>query len=91
MRGCVSEHRFCPTRRWRADFAFPEIKLAIEIEGGVWVGGGGRHNRASGFLKDLEKYDALTELGYYLLRYQPNKIDYEQIKRVYDKLRASNK
>ena len=30
------EYRFHPTRRWRFDFAYPELKLAIEIEGSVF-------------------------------------------------------
>jgi hypothetical protein len=29
----VPEYRFHPTRRWRFDFAFPDLKLAIEIQG----------------------------------------------------------
>ena len=32
----VAEHRFHPTRKWRFDFAYPEIKLAIELEGGTF-------------------------------------------------------
>ena len=74
------EYRFHPTRKWRIDYAWPKQKLAVEIEGGVWTQG--RHTRGSGFVKDIIKYNALTELGWRLLRYQPSKIDYEQISRV---------
>ena len=84
MMGCVKEHRFHPTRRWRIDFAFLDIKLACEIEGGVF--NYGRHIRPTGFLKDMEKYSALTEMGWRLLRYEPKHIDYEQILRVYKTL-----
>jgi len=62
----LTEYRFHPTRRWRFDFFFPEAKLALEIEGGIWVNG--RHNRASGFLKDAEKYNEAAIMGYSLLR-----------------------
>ncbi len=30
------EYQFHPKRRWRFDFAYPDIKLAIEIEGSVF-------------------------------------------------------
>lgn len=29
------EYRFAPKRLWRFDFAWPELALALEIEGGV--------------------------------------------------------
>lgn len=65
----VREYRFCPTRRWRTDFAWPEHRLAVEIEGGVFIGG--RHTRGIGFLKDIEKYNhlALLEPRWRLLRF----------------------
>jgi very-short-patch-repair endonuclease len=86
----ILEYKFHPTRKWRIDMAFPDVKLAVETEGGCWTGG--RHTSGAGFIKDMEKYNALTEMGWHLLRYQPNtrtivKIDYEQIKRVYEGLK----
>ena len=61
------EHRFHPTRRWRFDFAWPDHKLAVEVEGGAWTGG--RHTRGSGFVADCDKYNAATVLGWRVLRY----------------------
>jgi very-short-patch-repair endonuclease len=81
----IAEYKFHPVRRWRLDYAFPEVKLAIELEGGCWIGG--RHTSGMGFVKDMQKYNALTEMGWYLLRYEPKKIDYEQIQRVYKMLK----
>ena len=63
----VSEYRFDPVRRWRLDFAFPDLKLAIEIDGGIWTQG--RHTRGAGYEKDLEKHNALTLAGWRLLRF----------------------
>jgi len=74
------EYRFHPVRRWRFDYAWIEQRVAVEIEGGAWTRG--RHTRGSGFVKDMEKYNAAVELGWKLLRYQPRQIDYNQIKRV---------
>jgi len=66
------EYRFHPTRRWRFDFAIPEHKIAIEIEGGIFVRG--RHTRGAGYQKDCEKYREATILGWQLLRYTTNEL-----------------
>jgi len=76
-----SEYRFCPGRLWRIDYAFAQQKVAIEIEG-ILPGGGGRHQRFKGYRGDCEKYNALTEGGWALLRYMPKRLDFNQIKRV---------
>lgn len=67
----VAEHRFHPVRRWRFDYALLEHKIAIEIDGGVWLKGGGRHNRGAGFIKDMEKLNAAASLGWLILRFTP--------------------
>jgi len=64
--GWVREHRFHPTRRWRFDFAWPELLFAVEVEGGIWTGG--RHNRGSGLQADLEKYGEAQLLGWVVYR-----------------------
>jgi very-short-patch-repair endonuclease len=61
------EFRFCDQRRWRADFAWPDQRLLVEIEGGTW--GGGRHVRGQGFEDDLEKYNAAMLLGWDVARF----------------------
>lgn len=63
----TSEYVFAPPRRWRFDYCWPDRKIALELEGGSWVGG--RHTRGSGFEADAEKYNAAA-LGHWLvLRY----------------------
>jgi len=68
----VKEFRFAPPRRWRIDYAWPDYKLAVEIEGAVWCQG--RHTRGSGFVKDIEKYNSLTLAGWSLLRFTPAQV-----------------
>ena len=67
-----SEYRFDPVRRWRLDHAYPEKKIAIEVEGGHWING--RHTRGSGFEKDCEKYNALALAGWRLFRFTPKMV-----------------
>ena len=61
------EYRFAPPRRFRADFAYPERKLLIEVEGGVWTRG--RHTRGAGYTSDAEKYNLATVKGWRVLRF----------------------
>lgn len=61
------EYRFHPVRKWRLDFAWPGLLLAVEIEGAIWTGG--RHTRGAGVLGDMEKYNALSVMGWRLLRF----------------------
>lgn len=68
----VREHRFHPSRKWRFDYAFPELKIAIECDGGVWMGG--RHNRPKGYIKDMEKFNAAAELGWVVLKFTPQQL-----------------
>lgn len=65
----VAEHRFHPIRKWRFDYAWPTHLVALEIEGGVFVGG--RHNRGAGFREDLAKYSEGAALGWRIVRTLP--------------------
>jgi very-short-patch-repair endonuclease len=65
--GVKAEYLFHESRRWRFDFAWPEKKIAVEVEGGVFIRG--RHTRGSGFEKDAEKYNAAALRGWRVLRY----------------------
>jgi len=65
--GYQREYRFHPVRKWRFDFAFPDQRLAIEIDGGGWVGG--RHSRGYGIESDCDKYNSAVLLGWRILRF----------------------
>ena len=68
----VGEHRFHPVRRWRFDWAWPDKSIALEVEGGVFIQG--RHSRGVGMVKDMEKYNAASALGWRILRVTPKQI-----------------
>lgn len=68
----LTEHRFHPTRKWRFDYAWEDHRVALEVEGGVWVGG--RHTSGAGFVKDMEKYNEAACLGWRIIRCQPREL-----------------
>lgn len=61
-----TEYRFHDERRWRFDFAWPDLLLAVEVEGITYDGG--RHQRVDGFENDLEKYLSATLMGWTVIR-----------------------
>jgi hypothetical protein len=67
------EHEFHPVRKWKFDFAWPEFKIALEVEG-VLPGEGGRHQRASGYEGDCSKYSEASLLGWTVLRATPRMV-----------------
>lgn len=68
----VREHQFHPSRRWRFDFAWLEQKLAMEVQGGLFVQG--RHSRGAALLKEHEKLNAAAALGWRVLYVTPTQI-----------------
>lgn len=61
------EYKFCPDRKWRFDFALVKQKIAIEVEGGIFIPGG--HSTGKGIMRDMEKYNWATVNGWKVLRY----------------------
>jgi len=62
----VREYRFDPDRRYRFDYAIPEIRASIELEGGTFTGG--RHTRGKGYSRDACKYNSALLLGWAVFR-----------------------
>ncbi len=65
----IYDKRFHDTRMWRFDFQWPVYRVAVEIDGGMYIKGGGRHQQPVQFTKDCEKLNAATLLGWRVLRY----------------------
>jgi very-short-patch-repair endonuclease len=62
------EFVFDPPRKWRFDFAWPDIKIAVEIEGATEFGKS-RHSRGAGFEQDASKYNRAAELYWRVFRF----------------------
>ena len=85
----VPEFQFHTERKWRADFAHVESRRLIEIEGGVFIGGGGRHNRAAGFIADAEKYLEAFLAGWSVVRLPQKQITAPNVERIIRKIQGS--
>jgi hypothetical protein len=67
----AAEVVFHPIRKWRFDLAWDcvwrgePVKVALEFQGGAWVGG--RHTRGAGFQADCDKFSAAALAGWRVL------------------------
>lgn len=68
--GIQREYRFDAERKWRFDFAWPDKKVAVEVDGGRWKPGGGRHASDA----DMEKTNRATELGWRVFRFSASQV-----------------
>lgn len=62
----VEEFKFCPDRKWRADWYIPALKLLCEYEG--LFAEKSRHTTMSGYTADTEKYSKASQMGFGLIR-----------------------
>lgn len=71
MRVPAFEREYAFAKRWgrkfRADFAWPERRLLVECNGGLWMRGGGAHSRPANIKRDIEKAQWAIRLGWRLL------------------------
>ena len=68
--GWFAECGFEPGRRWRFDWARPSEKVAVEVDGGRWMPGGGRHGSDA----DRCKLNEAAALGWRVLRFSPKQL-----------------
>ena len=58
--GDGKQYRFYPGRLWRMDFAWPDLKIGIECQGGLWAGKG--HGGGTAYRNDRIK-SAYAQFG----------------------------
>jgi very-short-patch-repair endonuclease len=66
------EVKFYSLRNWRFDFLLTGTKIAIEIEGGIWLNKG--HTGGKHFEEDCIKYNSAAVLGYSVLRFSTGQV-----------------
>ena len=70
--GMVREYKFHPKRKWLLDFAWPELKIGIEVHGGIWNGKSGGHTSGQGRMRDMEKMNEAKILGWTIIEVASN-------------------
>lgn len=65
--GWIYEYKFDTERKFKFDYANLRLKIAIEIEGGIYTGTG--HAKTGRYLSDMEKYNMASIKGWIILRY----------------------
>ena len=58
----VREHRYHAVRRYRLDFAWPDARLGLEVDGGIWTRGA--HGRGTGIERDQWKTNLAAACGW---------------------------
>lgn len=64
------EYLFKMDRKWAFDFAWPVHGVAVEINGGRWKAGGGRHNTPD----DYHKMQTAAALGWRVFPVLPEQL-----------------
>ena len=65
----MDEYQFHSSRKWRFDWAWPLEKVALEVDGGIWIRGG--HNRGAQMKLTWEKENEANIMGWKLLKCEP--------------------
>lgn len=72
--GMHRELRFRSDRKWRFDFAWVEKKIAVEIQGGIWIGKSGSHTSKKGINNDCEKRNEAVIDGWKVLHFTADQV-----------------
>ena len=61
-------------RGWRFDYAFPEFNVIVEIDGGIWLPGGGAHSKPSDIVRNMRKRNDAALAGFFVLAFQTSDV-----------------
>lgn len=83
-----TEYRFWPGRLHRFDFAWPQVKVAVELEGGTFSRGRSRHTTGIGHHNDCTKYNQALMFGWRVLKLTAKHLeDIEYLRQVFGWIR----
>ena len=68
------QYKFHGTRKFLADFCWPEYRLIVEVNGGTWMQKSG-HNTGIGIHRDYEKSNCAQLMGYTYLQFTGKELD----------------
>lgn len=80
--------KFIPKRKFEADFYFPDLKLCLECDGGVWLPKGG-HTSGEGYSKDRERDVEALLNGILTIRYTSSQINSDYAIDTFKKIHAA--
>jgi very-short-patch-repair endonuclease len=83
------EYRFHRKRLFRFDFAWVNLKIAIEIQGGSFIKKGG-HNSAIGQARDCEKQRLATRAGWRVFPFNTHELQEKYNKKYRKKVLDDN-
>lgn len=61
-------------RNFMADFCFVDQKLIVEVQGGIWIKGGGAHSRPQKIEQDMERQQYAAYLGFFMMPFSPDDV-----------------
>ncbi len=70
----LAEQRLIPGRRFSCDLVWPDARLVVEVQGGVWLRRGG-HTGGQAQIDDMFKFNELTLLGWRVLQVMPQQVN----------------
>lgn len=78
----MRELKMVPNRKFRWDFAWPGKRVAVEVEGGTWMGKHGAHSSGRGIKRDCDKGNLATLAGWRFFRLTADMINRPCLERI---------
>src|SRR6185436_706739 len=89
----IEQHAFAAQigRKFRADFAWPakEWRFLLEVQGGIFMRGGGGHSHPMHIVKDIERQQIAALLGWFLVPVTTDQVKNGEAIAVIERLFAS--